>query len=134
MISIVIPIYNAREHLPKCIESILEQGYSDFELLLNTSAVVIAEIKLIKKAAYPNALLEKSDIPTAFTVKPKLGIPQKPIACDSSFSDISPLSFRRARARVPMGKPNMSPESTAAELFSEIPQSFFATFEKGLEK
>lgn len=33
-ISIIVPIYNAEKHLCKCIESILSQTFTDFELLL----------------------------------------------------------------------------------------------------
>ncbi len=34
MISIIVPIYNAEKYLHRCIDSILEQTFSDFELLL----------------------------------------------------------------------------------------------------
>lgn len=34
MISIIVPIYNLESCLPQCIDSILEQDYLDFELLL----------------------------------------------------------------------------------------------------
>lgn len=34
LLSIVIPIYNAEEYLRKCLDSVLEQSYQDFELLL----------------------------------------------------------------------------------------------------
>lgn len=34
MFSVIVPIYNVQEYLEKCIESILEQSYKDFELLL----------------------------------------------------------------------------------------------------
>lgn len=34
LISIIIPIYNVEEFLPKCIDSVLKQTYRDFELLL----------------------------------------------------------------------------------------------------
>lgn len=34
MISIIVPIYKVEKFLPKCIESILTQSYSDFELIL----------------------------------------------------------------------------------------------------
>lgn len=34
MISIIIPIYNAESYLYRCIDSILAQSYTDFELLL----------------------------------------------------------------------------------------------------
>lgn len=34
MISVIVPIYNVEEYLPACIESILNQTYKDFEILL----------------------------------------------------------------------------------------------------
>lgn len=33
-VSVIIPCYNIEQHLPKCIESILNQSFDDFELLL----------------------------------------------------------------------------------------------------
>ena len=33
-ISIILPLYNAEQHLPQCIESILAQRYENFELIL----------------------------------------------------------------------------------------------------
>lgn len=33
-VSIIVPVYNARDYLPRCVDSILEQEYQDFELLL----------------------------------------------------------------------------------------------------
>ena len=34
MISIIVPVYNAEQYLCKCIDSILSQEYSNWELLL----------------------------------------------------------------------------------------------------
>lgn len=34
LISIIVPVYNAACYLPRCIESILHQTYTNFELLL----------------------------------------------------------------------------------------------------
>lgn len=34
LISVIVPIYNAARYLPRCIESILHQTYTNFELLL----------------------------------------------------------------------------------------------------
>ena len=33
-ISIVVPVYNVEKYLPECIESILAQTFTDFELIL----------------------------------------------------------------------------------------------------
>lgn len=33
-ISVIVPVYNVEQYLPRCIESILAQTYNDFELLL----------------------------------------------------------------------------------------------------
>ena len=34
MISIIVPVYNVELYLKECIDSILSQDYTDFELLL----------------------------------------------------------------------------------------------------
>ena len=34
LVSIIVPIFNAAKYLPECIESILNQNYPEFELLL----------------------------------------------------------------------------------------------------
>lgn len=34
LVSIVVPVYNVEKYLPKCIESILTQSFTDFELIL----------------------------------------------------------------------------------------------------
>ena len=33
-VSIIVPIYNAQKTIARCIDSILNQDYTDFELLL----------------------------------------------------------------------------------------------------
>lgn len=33
-ISIIVPVYKTEEYLPRCIDSILAQTFTDFELLL----------------------------------------------------------------------------------------------------
>ena len=33
-LSIVVPAYNVEEYLPQCVDSILRQTFTDFELLL----------------------------------------------------------------------------------------------------
>lgn len=34
MISVLLPVYNSQKYLPQCIESILNQSYEDFELVI----------------------------------------------------------------------------------------------------
>lgn len=34
IISIIVPVYNVEHYLPKCIESILNQSFADFEVWL----------------------------------------------------------------------------------------------------
>lgn len=34
MISVIVPVYKAEQYLHRCIDSILAQTYTDFELLL----------------------------------------------------------------------------------------------------
>ena len=34
MVSVIIPIYNIETYLSKCLDSILEQTYSDLEIIL----------------------------------------------------------------------------------------------------
>ena len=34
VVSIIVPVYNAKEYLRRCVDSILGQEYTDFELLL----------------------------------------------------------------------------------------------------
>ena len=32
--SVIIPVYNAREYLQECLESVIKQTYVDFELII----------------------------------------------------------------------------------------------------
>ncbi len=34
MVSIIVPVYNAEQYLRRCVDSILNQEYTDFELFL----------------------------------------------------------------------------------------------------
>ena len=33
-LSIIVPVYNVKDYLPKCVDSILSQSFGDFELIL----------------------------------------------------------------------------------------------------
>ena len=34
ILSIIVPVYNVEQYLPKCIDSVLTQPFGDFELIL----------------------------------------------------------------------------------------------------
>ena len=34
MVSIIVPVYNAEQYLRRCVDSILNQEYTDFEVFL----------------------------------------------------------------------------------------------------
>ena len=34
LISVILPIYNVEEYLPRCIESVIHQTYTNLEILL----------------------------------------------------------------------------------------------------
>ena len=48
-ISIIVPIYNAKEHLDKCVESILEQTEKNFEIILVDDGSKDNSLKICKK-------------------------------------------------------------------------------------
>lgn len=48
-ISVIVPVYNVEKYLPKCIESILNQSYSNFELLLIDDGSTDNSLNICKK-------------------------------------------------------------------------------------
>ena len=48
-ISVVVPVYNASQYLPKCIESILSQSFQDFELILVNDGSTDDSLDICKK-------------------------------------------------------------------------------------
>ena len=49
MISVIIPNYNNSKYLEKCIESVLNQKYKDFELIIVDDGSTDNSIDIIKK-------------------------------------------------------------------------------------
>ena len=49
MISIIIPNYNSEKHIKKCINSILEQTYKDFELIIVDDMSTDNSVQIIKE-------------------------------------------------------------------------------------
>lgn len=48
-ISVIVPVYNAEKYLSRCIESILKQTYTDFELILINDGSTDDSLKIIEK-------------------------------------------------------------------------------------
>lgn len=48
-ISIVVPVYNTEKYLDKCISSILNQTFTDFELILVNDGSTDNSIDILKK-------------------------------------------------------------------------------------
>lgn len=52
LISIIVPVYNVERHLPKCLDSIINQAYKNIEIILiddgstDNSGVICDEYKL----------------------------------------------------------------------------------------
>ena len=40
MISVIVPVYNAEKFIDRCIKSILNQNYNDFEIILANSPFI----------------------------------------------------------------------------------------------
>ena len=48
-ISVVVPIYNSEKYLDKCIKSVLNQTFKDFELILVLLTTVVKYVIYMKK-------------------------------------------------------------------------------------
>lgn len=49
MLSIIIPNYNSEKHIKKCIDSVLNQSYKDFELIIVDDMSTDNSVRLIKE-------------------------------------------------------------------------------------
>ena len=63
-VSIIVPIYNSEIHLSRCIDSILAQTYTDFEIIIvdDGSSDNTEETIKNKYSNYPNITYCKNEI------------------------------------------------------------------------
>lgn len=47
LISIIIPIYNIKDYLPRCLNSILHQTYRNYEVILVDDALPTVLLKFV---------------------------------------------------------------------------------------
>lgn len=65
-ISIVVPIYNTERYLPECLNSILNQTFSDFELILVNDGSTDNSLKIMKGFAKKDKRVKLIDIKQNF--------------------------------------------------------------------
>ena len=53
LISIIVPVYNVEKYLDRCIESILAQSYTNFELLLIDDGSTDGSLRICKDKNLP---------------------------------------------------------------------------------
>ena len=47
LISIIVPIYNKEDYLPQCLDSIINQSYTNFEVLLINDGSTDDQVKFV---------------------------------------------------------------------------------------
>ena len=55
-ISIITPFYNSEKYIEKCITSVINQNYDDFELILINDGSTDNSSKIVEKFIYDNRI------------------------------------------------------------------------------
>ena len=50
-VSVIIPVYNAQEGIKQCMDSLLNQSFTDFEIILLNDGSTDNSLEVIKKYA-----------------------------------------------------------------------------------
>lgn len=53
-VSVIIPVYNAQEGIKQCLNSLLNQSFTDFEIILLNDGSTDNSLEVIKKYAAVN--------------------------------------------------------------------------------
>ena len=62
-ISVVIPVYNVESYLPKCIDSVLNQTWKDFELILVNDGSTDRSLSICRSYAEKDTRIRVIDKP-----------------------------------------------------------------------
>lgn len=60
-VSIILPVYNAKEYIKDCIDSILAQTYQNFELIIGDDASTDNSIDICKQYDNPKIRIIKCE-------------------------------------------------------------------------
>lgn len=71
-ISIILPVYNGEKHLRKCLDSVLAQTYSDFELIVWDDVSWDDSCKILRSYHDPRISVY-ANVRTVPTVRPAEG-------------------------------------------------------------
>ncbi|MBK9150479.1 MAG: glycosyltransferase family 2 protein [Saprospiraceae bacterium] len=63
LVSIIVPVYNARSYLSQCIESVIHQSYPHWELLLINDGSTDGSLQICRQYACTDSRVKVTDIP-----------------------------------------------------------------------
>ena len=73
-VSVIIPVYNAQEGIKQCLDSLLNQSFTDFEIILLNDGSTDNSLEVIKKYAADNDFIRVIDKKTRELLKPEIRV------------------------------------------------------------
>lgn len=73
-VSVIIPVYNAQEGIKQCLDSLLNQSFTDFEIILLNDGSTDNSLEVIKKYAADNDFIRVIDKENEGVAKPEIRV------------------------------------------------------------
>ena len=73
-VSVIIPVYNAQEGIKQCMDSLLNQSFTDFEIILLNDGSTDNSLEVIKKYAADNDFIRVIDKENEGVAKPEIRV------------------------------------------------------------
>lgn len=73
-VSVIIPVYNAQEGIKQCMDSLLNQSFTDFEIILLNDGSTDNSLEVIKKYAADNDFIRVIDKEMRELLKPEIRV------------------------------------------------------------
>ena len=73
-VSVIIPVYNAQEGIKQCLDSLLNQSFTDFEIILLNDGSTDNSLEVIKKYAAVNDFIRVIDKENEELLKPEIKV------------------------------------------------------------